>query len=219
MVGHLLRYHPAYLKAHEIMEEGLLGDVHYMYSTRVNLGVVRRNENALWSLAPHDIAVAMMFMKSQPLKVTCTGQAFLQPGIEDLAFLTVHFPNQRMAHIHVSWLDPHKVRKLTVVGSKRMVVVDDMEANEKVRIYDKGIDKKVQYASYSDMLTLRDGDIQIPRIEMREPLRLECEQFIKSIQTGAPPPSDGRDGLNAVRILAAAESSLKNGGAPVDIME
>ncbi len=217
MVGHLLMYHPAYLKAKELMDAGELGDIQYMYSTRVNLGVVRHDENALWSLAPHDISIALMFMQDSPESVVCTGQNILQPGIEDVAFLTIHFPNHRMAHVHVSWLDPHKVRQLTVVGSQKMVVVDDMEANEKVRIYDKGVDKKVEFASYSDMLTLREGDILVPRIEMREPLRLECDQFVKSIQGGGPPPSDGTNGLKVVRVLAAADQSLKNGGVPVEI--
>lgn len=217
MVGHILEYHPAYRKAKELMDSGELGDVHYMYSTRVNLGIIRKDENALWSLAPHDISIALMFMQDVPIQVTCTGQAFIQPGIEDVVFITIHFSNQRMAHVHCSWLDPHKVRKLTVVGSKKMVVVDDMEANEKVRIYDKGVERKPKYATYSEMLTLRNGDIQIPRIEMREPLRFECDQFIKSMQTGIKPPSDGEDGLLVVKILAAADISLKSGGEPVKL--
>ncbi|MCH8125870.1 Gfo/Idh/MocA family oxidoreductase [candidate division KSB1 bacterium] len=217
MVGHILEYHPAYRKAKELMDSGELGAVHYMYSTRVNLGIIRKDENALWSLAPHDISIALMFMQNLPIQVACTGQSFLQPGIEDVVFLTMHFSHQRMAHVHCSWLDPHKVRKLTVVGSKKMVVVDDMEANEKVRIYDKGVEKKPKYANYSEMLTLRNGDIQIPRLEMKEPLRLECDQFIKSIRSGKNPPSDGKDGHMVVKILAAADKSLKNGGKPIKI--
>ncbi len=215
MVGHILEYHPAYRKAKDLMDSGQLGSVHYMYSTRVNLGIIRKDENALWSLAPHDISIAMMFMQDIPIQVVCTGQSFLQPGVEDVIFLTIHFSHQRMAHVHCSWLDPHKVRKLTVVGSKKMVVVDDMEANEKVRIYDKGVEKKPKYANYSEMLTLRNGDIQIPRLEMREPLRLECDQFINSIRSGKNPPSDGKDGHMVVKILAAADKSLKNGGKPI----
>ena len=215
MVGHLLEYHPAYLKVKEAVESGELGEVYYIYSTRVNLGVIRQNENALWSLAPHDISVALMLMKAEPERVVCTGQAFLQPGIEDVVFLNLHFADGRMAHMHVSWLDPHKIRNLTVVGSKKMAVLDDMAASEKIRIYDKGVELPEKYASYSESLTIRMGDIHIPYVEMKEPLRIECQQFVDSIRTGTPPPSDGRDGLRVVKILAAADYSLKNRGEPV----
>ena len=217
MVGHLLEYHPAYLKVKEYVDSGELGEVYYMYSTRVNLGVIRRNENALWSLAPHDISVALMLMHAEPERVVCTGQSFLQPGIEDVVFLNLHFPDGRMAHVHVSWLDPHKIRNLTVVGSRKMAVLDDMVASEKIRIYDKGVELPEKYASYSESLTLRIGDIHIPFVEMREPLRVECRQFVDSIRSGERPPSDGLDGLRVVKILAAADRSLKNKGEPVSL--
>jgi len=217
MVGHLLEYHPAYLKVKEYVDSGELGEVYYIYSTRVNLGVIRRNENALWSLAPHDISVALMLMRAEPERVVCTGQSFLQPGIEDVVFLNLHFPDGRMAHVHVSWLDPHKIRNLTVVGSHKMAVLDDMMASEKIRIYDKGVELPEKYASYTESLTLRIGDIHIPYVEMREPLRVECQQFVDSVRTNTPPPSDGRDGLKVVKILAAADRSLKNKGEPVSL--
>jgi len=149
--------------------------------------------------------------------VVCTGQSFLQPEIEDVVFLSLHFADGRMAHVHVSWLDPHKIRKLTVVGSRKMAVLDDMQANEKIRIYDKGVELPEKYTSYTESLTLRIGDIHIPYIEMREPLRIECEQFLESVRTRKQPPSDGHDGLRVVKILTAAQESLKKHGEPVDL--
>ncbi|RKY84206.1 hypothetical protein DRQ11_11890 [candidate division KSB1 bacterium] len=217
MVGHLLEYHPAYLKVKEFIDSGELGEVYYLYSTRVNLGVVRKDENALWSLAPHDISIALMLMQQQPTCVVCTGQSYLQKGVEDVVFTTIHFPDQKMAQLHVSWLDPHKIRKLTVVGSKKMAVIDDMESSEKIRLYDKGVDISTSYASYSEALTLRLGDIHIPFVKMEEPLRLECSHFVNCVMNSKQPRSDGRDGLQVVKILEAADRSLKNNGEPVDI--
>ncbi len=218
MVGHILEYHPAYLKVKEYMDSGELGNVRYLYSTRVNLGVVRKKENALWSLAPHDISIALMLLGKNPSRVVCTGESYLQPGIEDVAFATVHFPDGKMAQLHVSWLDPHKIRKLTVVGSKKMVVLDDMESTEKIRLYDKGVEFSNDYAEYQEALTLRVGDIHIPKITMQEPLRLECQHFADAIVNDTRPRSDGYDGLQVVKILEAADRSLKNHGEPVEII-
>ncbi|MFQ6003633.1 MAG: Gfo/Idh/MocA family protein, partial [Candidatus Zixiibacteriota bacterium] len=195
MVGHLLEYHPVYVKTHELIKEGELGEVYYVYSTRVNLGVVRKDENSLWSLAPHDISVALMLMGETPTRVVSTGQSYLQKGIEDVVFTTIHFSDKKIAHIHVSWLDPHKIRKLTVVGSKKMAVIDDMESTEKMRIYDKGVDLRVDFAAYTEALTLRIGDILIPNIKMQEPLKLECAHFVECVLEGKRPKSDGWDGL------------------------
>ncbi len=217
MVGHILEYHPAYLKVKEYMDSGELGEVRYLYSTRVNLGVVRKKENALWSLAPHDISIALMLLGKNPSRVVCTGESYLQPGIEDVAFATIHFPNKKMAQLHVSWLDPHKIRKLTVVGSKKMVVLDDMESTEKIRLYDKGVEFNSDYAGYQEALTLRVGDIHIPKVTMQEPLRLECRHFVDAVLGGTKPRSDGYDGLQVVKILEAADKSLKNHGEPVEI--
>ncbi len=217
MVGHILEYHPAFVKVKEIVDSGELGEIYYIYSSRVNLGVVRRNENSLWSFAPHDISIILMLIGSEPTHVISTGQSFLQDGIEDVVFTTMHFPDKKMAHIHVSWLDPHKVRKITVVGSKKMAVVDDMESSEKIRIYDKGVDFTGNYTQYGEYLSLRIGDIHIPYIKNQEPLKIECQQFIDSILTNTPPISDGTDGLKVVRVLNAAQESLQNGGAPVKI--
>lgn len=217
MVGHLLKYHPAYIRVMELIDRGDLGEIYYLYSTRVNLGIFRRNENALWSLAPHDISTALTFLKVKPIAVTATGKCFLQKGIEDVVFLEIMFEKEKMAHLHVSWLDPHKIRKVTVVGSKRMAVIDDMEPNEKVRIYDKGASPVKEYVTYGEALTVRDGDISIPFVKMQEPLRLECEHFIDCIEQGTRPFSDPTDGLNVVRILEAADQSLKHGGKPVPL--
>lgn len=217
MVGHLLEYHPVYVRLKELIDSNELGEIYYIYSTRVNLGVVRKDENSLWSLAPHDISVALMLMEQEPTSVVSTGQSYLQKNVEDVVFTTLHFPDQKMAHIHVSWLDPHKIRKLTVVGSKKMAVVDDMESTEKMRIYDKGVDFRGDFPAYSEALTLRIGDIYIPNIKMQEPLRLECEHFIECLMGGKRPKSDGLDGLRVVKVLNAAEKSLKGGGKPVEI--
>ena len=217
MVGHLLEYHPAFLRVKEMIEAGELGEIYYLYSTRVNLGRVRKDENALWSLAPHDISIALMILGDEPVAATAIGRDYLQRGIEDVAFLTIRFAKGQIAHCHVSWLDPHKVRQLTVVGSKKMVVLDDMEPSEKLRVYDKGVNWTGQYSSYGDALTLREGDIHIPHLEMVEPLRLECQAFLDAARSGVPPRSDGRDGLNVVRVLAAADRSLRENGAPVPV--
>jgi predicted dehydrogenase len=217
MVGHILEYHPAFVKVKEYVKNGELGDIHYIYTSRVNLGIIRQNENALWSFAPHDISVILMLMNSEPESVVCTGQAFVQPGIEDVVFTTLHFADKRMAHLHVSWLDPHKIRKVTVVGSKKMVVIDDMETSEKIRIYDRGVNFTGNYTQYGEYLTLRIGDIHIPSVKNQEPLRLECQAFIDAIVTGKSPVSDGHDGLKVVKVLTAAQQSLKQGGVPVKI--
>jgi predicted dehydrogenase len=215
MVGHLLIYHPAVNKLKSLISDGELGEVYYLYAQRVNLGKVREDENALWSFAPHDISVVLYLIGEEPEVVTATGECYLQKGIEDVVFLTMKFPGRQMAQIQLSWLDPHKERKLTVVGSKKMAVFDDVQASEKIRIYDKGVDKPPEYGSYGEYLTLRDGDILIPRIKMQEPLRLECEHFIECVRTGKRPVTDAKSGVGVVRILEAAQQSLDKGGVPV----
>lgn len=183
MVGHLLVYHPAIEFLKDLVDRGQLGDVLYMYSQRVNLGKVRSDENALWSLAPHDISILLHLMGEEPSEVSATGQAYLQSHIDDVVFATLHFPSGRIAHIHVSWLDPHKERCLTVVGSRKMVVFNDMEATEKIRIYDKGVNRPATeaapYNTYADYLQLREGEIVIPRIPPSEPLAIECAEFLR----------------------------------------
>lgn len=217
MVGHIMEYHPATLKLKEYIDNDELGKIYYLYSTRVNLGKVRDIENALWSFAPHDISMILFLLKKDPISVTATGECYLQKGIEDVAFMTIHFADGMMAHIHVSWLDPHKDRKLTVVGSKKMAVFDDTQSAEKIWIYDKGVETKADYSTYGEYLSLRFGDILIPQIESTEPLKVECQHFIDCVQTRKPPRSDGRDGLRVLKVLDAAQRSLKMGGSPVEI--
>jgi len=217
MTGHLLLYHPGvrYLKG--LVDKGELGEVFYIYSQRVNLGKVRHDENALWSFAPHDLSVILHLLGAEPVDVVARGSAFLQGSVEDVVFVDLRFPGGKMAHVHVSWLDPHKLRKVTVVGSQKMVVFDDMEASEKIRIYDKGVDRAGQVVSYGDALTVRSGDIVIPKISLQEPLKLECQHFVDCVRERRTPLTDGADGLRVVKVLAAAQASLEAGGAPVAV--
>jgi predicted dehydrogenase len=210
MVGHLLLFHPAVRYLKDMVERGDLGDVFYIYSQRVNLGKVRRDENALWSFAPHLVG-------DEPIDVVARGSAFLQGEVEDVVFVDLRFPGNKLAHLHVSWLDPHKLRKFTVVGSRKMVVFDDMEASEKIRIYDKGVDRAGEIVSYGDALTVRSGDILIPKISLQEPLRIECQHFVDCVKSRKTPLTSGDDGLKVVKVLAAAQASLEAGGAPVAV--
>jgi predicted dehydrogenase len=217
MVGHLLLYHPAVQYMKKMVTDGTLGDLLYVYCQRVNLGKVRKDENALWSFAPHDLSVILHLLDMEPLDVVARGSAFLQPGVEDVVFVDLRFPGGKLAHVHVSWLDPHKLRKFTVVGSQKMVVFDDMEASEKIKIYDKGVDRAGEIVSYGDALTVRNGDILIPKISLQEPLKLECTHFIDCVRERKAPLTDGVGGLRVVKVLDAAQRSLKSGGAPVAI--
>ncbi len=216
MVGHLLEYHPAVNYLKDIITDESAGRPLYLYFQRVNLGIVRSNENAWWSLAPHDISMACYLFDAEPVSVSASGQAYLQEGVEDVVFANLKFADGKMAHIHVSWLDPHKIRRTTLVGSQKMVVFDDMQATEKIRIYDKGAEIK-SVNSYAEAVTLRTGDILIPKIPSGEPLKTECQHFIDSIVNDTTPRSDGRDGLRVVRILEAGGKSLACGGQVVNL--
>jgi predicted dehydrogenase len=217
MTGHLLEYHPAVSYIKELLDKGQLGRLYYMYTQRVNLGIVRKDENAWWSLAPHDISVVCFLFGSEPVSVAARGQCYLQKDIEDVVFATIKFADGKMAHIHCSWLDPHKIRKMTLVGSEKMVTFDDMEASEKVRIWDKGAAVKKETAStYPEIISLRFGDIIIPKIPASEPLSLECKHFIDCVLDDKPIRSDGIDGLRVVRVLEAGQKSLKSNGQPVN---
>jgi len=214
MVGHIMEYHPATEFLKRIIDGGELGNIYYLYSSRVNLGKVRDIENSLWSFAPHDVSMMNYLLGARPIRVSADGQSYLQNGIEDVAFITMHYPNKVMAHIHVSWLDPHKDRKLTIVGSKKMAVFNDTEPSEKIRIFDKGIDISQDYNTYGEYLSLRTGDIVIPNVPSGEPLKIECEHFIKSVVSRIQPRSNGEDGLSVLKILDAAQKSLEQGGQP-----
>lgn len=217
MVGHLMEYHPCVLQLKELVDKGDLGTLRYMYCQRLNLGVVRKDENAWWSLAPHDVSIVLFIFQAEPVTVTAQGQAYLQKGVEDVVFAQLKFADGRIAHIHVSWFDPHKVRKVTLVGSDKMATFDDMEASEKIRVYDKGVSVTGTVVGYDQSISLRTGDIWIPRTPPGEPLRLECLHFLECIEKKKTPRSDGRDGLRVVRVLEAADRSLKAGGTPVNL--
>ena len=217
LVGHLLRYHKGVIRLKQYIDEGYLGKMLYIYTTRVNLGRIRKEENALWSFATHDVSVIRYLVGTAAQAVSATGQAYVRKGIYDVVFLTIHFADDVMAHLHVSWLDPHKIRQVTVVGDKKMAVLDDMEATEKLRIYDKGVDFVPSYGNYGESLTLRVGDIYIPKIDLVEPLKAECQHFLDCVLKGARPLTDGETGLEVVSVLEAAEKSLRGGGCAIEI--
>jgi len=217
MVGHLLEYHPVVNRLKSLIDSGELGRIYYIYNQRVNLGTVRGDENALWSFAPHDISTILYLLDQEPTDVASRGQDYLQDGIEDVVFLTLNFNGQSMAHIHVSWLDPQKIRKITVVGSKKMAVFDDLESREKLRIYDKSAENNAKYDSYAGYISLRFGDITIPHLKIEEPLRLEGQHFLECVRVRTQPLSDGRDGLRVVKVLEAAQQSLRTNGVPIEI--
>ena len=214
LAGHLLVYHPAVERLRELVQSGDLGKVFYLYGLRVNLGQVRKDENALWSFGPHDVSVALYLLGEQPIRVAAQGKSYLQPAIEDVVFLTMEFASGVLAHVQLSWLDPHKERKLTVVGAKKMVVFDDMEPREKLRIYDKGVDRPPEYGSFGESLAIREGDIFIPRIPTVEPLAAELAHFVRAAQGREAPRASADDGVRVVRVLEAASRSLARGGAP-----
>ncbi len=218
MVGHLLLFHPAVGHLKKLVDSGELGDVFYVYSQRVNLGRIRQDENALWSFAPHDISVILHLLGELPESVSARGESYLQEAIADVVFVNMKFPKRKMAQLQVSWLDPHKVRKITIVGSKKMVVFDDMATTEKLKIFDKGV-TGVNYDSYGDSITIRFGDINIPHISMAEPLRTECQHFVDCIVNDKRPLTDGADGVRVVRILEAAQRSMDSDGGPIRLME
>ncbi len=217
MVGHLLEYHPVVNRLRDMIRNGELGQVYYVYAQRLNLGTVREDENALWNFAPHDISSILYMLGQEPTDVSARGQCYLQKDIEDVVFLSLNFGKKAMAHIQVSWLDPHKTRKITIVGSRKMAVFDDLEANEKLRIYDKGAQVSTDYDSFAEYVGLRFGDILVPYIKVSEPLRLECLHFLECVKTRRKPVSDGYDGLRVVKVLDAAQRSLKTNGEPVAI--
>jgi predicted dehydrogenase len=205
MVGHLLEYHPGVRKLKELARDGELGAIHYIYSNRLNLGQLRVDENALWSLGAHDVSVLLHLAGEEPYEVDARGEAYMREGIEDVVFAFLRFPSGLAAHMHLSWLDPHKERRFTVVGSRRMATFDDMALDRKLTIYDKGFDEKAE--SYGEYIT-RSGDVTSPRIPNTEPLRLECEHFVECVREGRTPVSDGASGLRVVRVLERLQGAL-----------
>ena len=205
MVGHLLEYHPGVMKLKELIDSGELGRVLYIYGNRLNLGKLRADENALWSLGAHDVSVLLRLAGEEPYEVEARGESYMREGIEDVVFCFLRFPSGLAAHLHLSWLDPHKERRFTVVGSKRMATFDDMDIERKVTVYDKGFDEDT--GSYGEYIT-RSRDIWSPYIPNREPLRLECEHFVECVREGRAPLSDGASGLRVVRVLEGLQTRL-----------
>jgi predicted dehydrogenase len=195
MPGHLLLYHPGVQKLKEIVDSGELGEVLYVYGNRQNLGTFRTNENALWSLGVHDLSVLLYLIEEEPVEVRAHGNAFLSKGVEDVVFCYLRFPSGKMAHMHLSWLDPHKIRRITVVGNERMAVFDDMERERKITVYDNW--------------RTRTGDIYSPTVDATEPLRRECEHFLRLVGGEGDPHKAARDAILVVRALDQLQASLE----------
>jgi predicted dehydrogenase len=206
MVGHLLEYHPGVETLKHIADSGELGDIRYVYANRLNLGKLRPDENALWSLGAHDVSVLLWLAGEEPYECRAVGESYMRDGIEDVVFCYLRFPSGLAAHLHLSWLDPHKERRFTVVGSKKMATFDDMELERKVTVYDKGFDQ--DFASYGEYIA-RSGEIRSPHVSNEEPLRAECEHFLACVAEGLEPRSGGESGLRVVRVLEALGRSLE----------
>ena len=205
MVGHLLEYHPGVDRLKALVDAGELGQMHYIYGNRLNLGKLRSDENALWSLGAHDVSVVLRLVGEEPSECHAFGESYMQEGIEDVVFCFLRFPSGVAAHLHLSWLDPHKERRFTVVGSKRMATFDDMDLERKVTVYDKGFDQKFQ--NYGEYIA-RSGDVWSPSVANDEPLRIECRHFVACVRDGTEPRSGGDVGLRVVRVHDELQSSL-----------
>lgn len=215
-VGHLLRYHPAVELLFRVAREEL-GRIRSVASQRLNFGALRSDENVLFSLGPHDLSVMLALFGAPPVSVAAHGAAFVRKGVEDLAFLTLRFADGGLGSVHLSWLDPHKVRRITVVGERKMAVFDDMEPREKVRIYDQSVEAPPGYAVYGENLSLRFGDICVPAFPAHEPLSVEIAHFVQCVANGEPPRTGAAEGIAVVEVLAAAQRSLRAGGAPISL--
>lgn len=225
MVGHTFVYNPAVRKLKEIADSGVLGDVFYMHAQRLNLGRIQTTLNSLWSLAVHDIAIALYVFDERPQWVRAWGNAFITPGVEDVTFLNIQFPSGRLCNIHTSWLDPEKKRQVTLVGSKQMVVYDDVSLDRKITIYDKGIEKVLndtttpEYKDFSEFqLLTRSGDVSIPHLNFTEPLKIEMQHFMDCIKGKiARPLTDWQSGYEVVKVLEAGQKSLDHAGIPIEL--
>ncbi len=218
MIGHTFLYSPSIKKIKEIIEWGDIGDIRYIAARRLNLGLFQKDINVAWDLAPHDISIILHIMEELPLTVNCEGSAHITPGIEDVTMMTLTFSHNRSAVIHSSWLDPKKVREMTIVGSKRMIVYDDLAPLEKLRVFDARVERPPHYDTFAEFqYAYHYGDMYAPYIKQEEPLKTECQHFIECILTGKPPLSGGESGLELVRILEASSTSLAKKGAPVPL--
>lgn len=216
MAGHTFLYSPAVRKIKEIVDAGDIGDIRYISARRLNLGLYQRDINVTWDLAPHDISIILHIMEESPLSVNCRGSAHVTPGIEDVTSLFLTFRKERSAIIHSSWLDPRKVREMTIVGSQRMIVYDDVAQLEKIRIFDARVERPPHYDTFAEFhYAYHYGDVYAPYLKQEEPLKVECQHFLDCIRNGTRPLTDGRQALAMVRILEAASASLKQEGGPV----
>ncbi|HEY1787174.1 MAG TPA: Gfo/Idh/MocA family oxidoreductase [Verrucomicrobiae bacterium] len=220
MVGHTFLYSPAVRKIKEIVDHGDLGEIRYICARRLNLGLFQKDINVAWDLAPHDISIALHIMGEMPLSVNCRGSAHVTPGIEDVTTMCLTFPKQRTAIVHSSWLDPRKVREMTIVGSRRMIVYDDVAPLEKIRIFDARVERPPHYDTFAEFhYAYHYGDVYAPYIKQEEPLKTEMQHFLDCIRNGTKPMTDGVQGLDLVRILEASSESLRRCGAAVNIEE
>lgn len=224
MVGHVFLYNAAVRQVKKYIDSGELGDVYYVCSQRLNLGVVRQDVNALWNFAPHDLSILNYWFGARPLGVSTRGFSYLQAKVEDVVFMTIDYPGGTGANVHISWLDPRKVRTMTVVGSKKMVVYDDMDTDAPLMIYDKGItrralaEKSSPHGAFSEFRFLtRAGDVVIPCFDQPEPLGAECRHFVECIESGTSPISDGHEALRVIEVLEAAQTSLERSGDWVEL--
>jgi predicted dehydrogenase len=218
MVGHTFEYTAAVNKIKEIVESGELGKILYVSCTRVNLGIFQKDINVVWDLAPHDISIILYVLQEYPASVNCQGKAHFRNDLEDVATTTLNFDNGLIAFIHNSWLDPKKIRKTTIVGTRKMLVYDDLKSQEKIKIYDKGLEIPPYYDTYAEFhFSYRTGDIHSPRIDEYEPLRKQCDTFLECIRKEIHPHSDGNNGLRVVAILEAASKSLKQAGRKIPL--
>jgi len=219
MVGHTFLYSAPVRKIKEIVDRREIGDIRYISARRLNLGLFQKDINVTWDLAPHDISIILYVMQERPQSINCRGTAHVTPGIEDVTSMTLHFANQRSAIIHSSWLDPRKVRDMTIVGSKRMIVYDDVALQEKIKIYDVRVERPPHYDTFAEFhYAYHYGDTYCPYIKQDEPLKTECQHFLDCIRQGAAPLTGGESGLEVVQILEASSESLKRSGAPIDIL-
>ncbi|MGZ4987056.1 MAG: Gfo/Idh/MocA family protein [Limisphaerales bacterium] len=216
MIGHTFLYSPAVKKIKEIVRNGDIGDIRYISARRLNLGLFQKDINVTWDLAPHDLSIILDIMGEAPLSVNCRGSAHVTPGIEDVTSMCLTFRNDRSALVHSSWLDPRKVREMTIVGSKRMIAYDDMEPLEKIRIFDARVERPPHYDTFAEFhYAYHYGDVYVPYIKQEEPLRSECQHFLDCIRDGKQPTTNGRQGMELVKILEAASLSLAERGSPV----
>lgn len=219
MVGHTFIYNPAVTKVKEYIERDTLGEVYYIDSSRVNLGLHQFDINVIWDLAPHDVSIILYWLGKRPLRVSARGNSYTQDNIEDVAFITLEFADKIMAHIHVSWMSPAKLRRTTIVGSRQMIVYDDLEAAEKVKLYDMGVEQlSMNEVTRAELQrTYRIGDVVSPRLDVVEPLRVECKHFIECIVENKTPRTNGDAGIAVVQVLEAATQSMREGGRAIEI--